>query len=291
MSFQSQLAQTLETVCLNEGLTATHIPGLQLYRCNTAVSRKPAMYAPTICVIAQGHKQIYMGDRTCRYDADNYLISSISMPLEVEIGGVTPETPYLGFSLDIDQHIVAQLLIDMEQAQASSDKADHVLVSTEVTESLLSSFLRLLGCAGKPMDIHILSTALKREIYYEVLKGPYGEVLRNCVANHTGANRISPAMHYIEQNFQTALDIDSIAKYAGMSTSSLHDHFKQVTSMSPMQYVKRLRLHRAHSLLLSGTQASEASYHVGYNSPSQFSREFKRFFGESPREIQAAIGR
>ena len=137
------------------------------------------------------------------------------------------------------------------------------------------------------MDIRVLAPNLIREIYYEVLKGPHGKMLRNCVANHSGANRIAPVVHYIENNFHQALDIETIARFAGMSSSSLHEQFKQVTSMSPMKFVKSLRLHRAHSLLLSGSLASEASYSVGYSSPSQFSREFKRFFGETPRDIQA----
>lgn len=136
------------------------------------------------------------------------------------------------------------------------------------------------------MDQEVLAPAIKREIFYEVLKGLHGNLLRNCVAHHAGANRIAPVVHYIEKNFQQPLDIDTIARYAGMSSSSLHDHFKQATSMTPMQFVKSLRLHQAHSLLLSGNPVSESSYKAGYNSPSQFSREFKRFFGNTPSDIQ-----
>lgn len=245
------------------------------------------MYAPAICIVAQGCKQLYFGEYKRRYDPNHYLINSVSMPFEAEVSDASPDAPYLGLSLELDGYMISQLLIDMEQTSLNSiEKTGEIIVATETTEHIENCFLRLLECLGNDMDIKVLAPALKREVFYEVLKGPHGDVLRNCVANHSGANRIAPVVHYIEENFHTPMDVDSIAKYAGMSSSTLHDHFKQVTSMSPMQFVKSLRLHKAHSLLLSGNSASEASYQVGYNSPSQFSREFKRFFGDSPREIQ-----
>lgn len=288
MRYNSELAETIAHLCKTDGLMESPIPGLKLFRSEISVPRAPAMYAPAICVVAQGYKQLYFGEYSRRYDPDNYLINSVPMPFEVEVRDASPESPYLGFAIEIDSYLISQLLIDMEHPNSPPEKTGEIIVSTKVTEDLQRCFLRLLRCIDNEMDMKVLAPALKREIFYEVLKGPHGDVLRNCVANHSGANRIAPVVHYIEENFHTPLDVDTIANYAGMSPSTLHDHFKQVTSMSPMQFVKSLRLHKAHSLLLSGNQASEASYQVGYNSPSQFSREFKRFFGESPRVIQAS---
>ncbi len=292
MVFSSQLAQAIAKYAVTDCITETAIPGLKFYRADVPKPRSPVIYQPAICLIAQGGKRIYFGDAERSYDPDNYLINSVTMPVEAEVTNVEPDQPYLGLSLEIDSYLVSQLLIDMEQQKPLPlQEADEIILATEVTDRLESSFLRLLGCLDNEMDLKVLAPAIRREIFYEVLTGPHGDILRNCVSNHAGANRIAPVVHYIEENFHQPLDVDTIARFAGMSSSSLHDHFKQITSMSPMQFVKSLRLHRAHSLLLSGSAATEASYQVGYNSPSQFSREFKRFFGAPPKEVVAMASR
>ena len=292
MVFSSDIARTIAQFAPADGITETSIPGLRLYRASNPVPRNPVVYQPAICLIAQGGKRIYFGDAERSYDPDNYLINSVTMPVEAEVINVEEGKPYLGLSLDIDSYLVSQLLIDMEQQNSIPLKeADEIILSTATTDPLQNSFQRLLNCLANEMDRKVLAPTIRREIFYEVLKGPHGDILRNCVSNHAGANRIAPVVHYIEENFHQPLDVDTIARFAGMSSSTLHDHFKQITSMSPMQFVKSLRLHRAHSLLLSGSQATEASYQVGYNSPSQFSREFKRFFGAPPKEVQALAAR
>jgi len=289
MHKNSPLAEAIGRACTADGYVDTEIPGLKLFRCNSDLPQQPVLYQPSICVVAQGRKQISFGDHTRCYDPDNYLINSVAMPIKAEILDVTEAKPFLGLSLDIDSYMISQLLIDMETHRFSTSQSDEIILSTAITAEFENCMTRLLACLESEMDLKVLAPTLKREIFYEVLKGPHGDILRNCVANHAGANRIAPVLHYIEENFHTPLDVGSIASYAGMSPSTLHDYFKQVTSMSPMQFVKSLRLHRAHSLLLSGNQASEASYQVGYSSPSQFSREFKRFFGESPRDVQVLV--
>ena len=291
MTISTSLAQAIQHHCPDDGLQHTRVPGLTLYRSITKVNRHPVIYAPTICVIAQGGKQIYFGNARRSYDPANYLINSVTMPVEAEVVDVHPDKPYLGLSLTIDSYLISQLLIDMEQHQEATREADEIILSTSITERLESGFVRLLNCLDNDMDLKVLAPAIRREIYYEVLMGPNGDILRNCVSSHAGANRIAPVVHYIEENFHQSLDVETIARFAGMSSSTLHEQFKQVTSVSPMQFVKSLRLHRAHSLLLSGQQAAETSFQVGYNSPSQFSREFKRFFGAAPKEILALAAR
>lgn len=291
MFYKSSLAQSIDMNCHADGVTETNIAGLNLYKSGSSIERQPVMYLPTICIVAQGQKQMYYGDYSCQYDPDNYLINSVAMPVEAEVQDASETAPYLGLSLKIDSYMVSQLLIDMEQEFTSIETNKQIIVSCKLSDHLQNCLIRLLACLSNEMDRKILAPSLQREIFYEVLKGPHGDILRNCVANHAGANKIAPVIQYIEDNYHKPLDIDAIAKYAGMSPSSLHDRFKQITSMSPMQFVKSLRLHKAHTLLLSGNPASEASYQVGYNSPSQFSREFKRFFGDSPRNIQAQVTR
>lgn len=291
MATNTELAAVIEQFGNGDGITHTEIDGFNLYRSSISVPRHPVVYDPTICVIAQGRKEINFGEQKRGYDPDNYLINSITMPLEAEVCDVSKETPYLGLSLQIDRYMVSQLMVEMDKVSEPMMPRDtyDIILSSKLNDRLNTSFIKLIQTLADPMDREVLAPSLKREIFYEVLKGPHGYLLRNCVTNHAGANRIAPVVHFLENNFHQNIDIDTISNIAGMSTSSLHEHFKQVTSMSPMQFVKNLRLHSAHSLLLTGRAASEVSYQVGYSSPSQFSREFKRLFGSSPREIQQAL--
>jgi AraC-like DNA-binding protein len=175
-------------------------------------------------------------------------------------------------------------------AASETRAAPGICISSPLTGRLRLSLIRLLRLLDDPLDCSILAPNLLYELHYEVLRGPHGYLLRNCVYNDSRSNRVAPIVHYIEENFRRSLDIDTIARVAGMSASTLHQYFREVTSMSPMQFVKSLRLHQARMLLLSGSQASEACYRVGYSSPSQFSREFKRFFGDLPSEVVRSNG-
>ena len=169
-------------------------------------------------------------------------------------------------------------------AEHSADKLD-ISLSSPLTPGLLEIVLRLINTLDDSMDARVLSPAITHELYYEVLRGPCGQLLRNCVANDAYANKIAPIVHYIERHYEQPLEIDTLAKVAGMSASSLHTKFKLATTMTPIQFIKNFRLHKARRLILSGTAAGDASFAVGYNSPSQFSREFKRLFKMSPKEV------
>lgn len=269
------------------GVHETPIDGLRLYRGDCDVPRTPVVYKPSICVVAFGQQRVFLGELAHTYDKDNYLINSLTLPIEAEVYGTAPGQAYLGQSLDVDSVLVSQLMLQMDAHNPAGTcaKGSNILGATPITEPLKQSLARLVGLTTQPMDRDILCEGIKREIFYEVLKGPLGGLLRNCVHQHNGANRIAPVVHFIEENFHRTLDIDTLSHVAQMSPSSLHEQFREFTSLSPIQFVKRLRLHRARSPLLSGTKATDASYQVGYSSPSQFSREFKRFFGCSPKDI------
>lgn len=287
MPFDSDLAAIIARHAPAEGINETPVAGLVLYRGGGDIPRQPVIYRPSICVVAQGRKHIFLGDESYRYDADNYLINSLTLPIEAEVSGTSPQRPYLGLSLDIDPEPVGQLILQMDRhaARHRGSPAEGIVAATPLTGRLHQALSRLVDTILEPMDRDILCEGIKREIFYEVLKGPRGELLRNSIRSHHGANRIAPVVHFIEQNFHRPLDIEAIAGIAQMSPSALHEHFRAATSLSPMQFVKNLRLHRARALLLSGTKASEACYRVGYGSPSQFSREFRRLFGHAPKEV------
>lgn len=293
-SFQasSVLAQIVGGRCQQDGITETSIDGLRLYRSSMCTPRQPVVYTPTICIVAQGRKQVHVGNESYGYDPDNYLINSLIFPMEAEVLDASPELPYLGLSLEIDNKIVGQLMLEMSRHSLGTgslreNQNTELVSASSLNNQLLQQVIRLVELEQNVMDRQILSEGLKREIFYEVLKGPHGGMLRNCINNHVGAHRVAHVIHFIEQNYKKPLDIETISSVANMSHSSLHDHFKEVTSMSPMQFVKSLRLHQARLFILEGTSVSEACYSVGYSSHSQFSREFKRFFGDSPKELLA----
>ncbi len=268
------------------GLSATSIPGVKLFRSECSMARHPLLYPPSISVVVQGHIQLFLGEHSKQFNAANYLISSVPMPLDLEIQNASSEFPTLGLSIELDHYQISQLLIDIPQQKANTKPTRELLVANNMTHKLQACFIRLLDCLENEMDRKVLVPLIKKEILYEVLKSPNGEILKSCVTNHASANRIAPVMHFINKNVYTPINVEKIAQASGMSPSVLYDYFKQATSMSPIQYVKCVRLHKARSLIRKGNTASHASYLVGYSSPSQFSREFKRFFGNSPRDVQ-----
>lgn len=289
MNFCSELAESIGRHIQHDGANPTAIPGLTLYTRSQLLHRTPGIYKPSICVVAQGRKRMHYGDYSHTYDPDNYLISSLTLPAEAEIIDISPDRPFLALILSIDRPIVSRLMIDMKMQTSTVEpiKPSGICISSPLTERLRDKFIRLLELLDDPLDRTILAPGLLYALHYEVLRGPHGYLLRNCVLNDARANRIAPIVHHIEEKFHRPLDVESIAKFAGMSQSSLHQYFKQATSMSPMQFVKSLRLHQARAMLLSGSLASVASYRVGYGSPSQFSREFKRFFGDLPSQVHS----
>ena len=289
MNFCSELAAAIGRHVRHDGENRTAIPGLALYMRSRPLPRTPGIYKPSICVVAQGCKRMHYGDYSHTYDANNYLISSLTLPAEAEIFGVSPEQPFLALVMSIDRPVVSRLMIDMGNHASGFERTESsgICVATPLTGRLQKKFIRLLELLDDKLDQVILAPGLLYALHYEVLRGPHGHLLRNCVLHDARANRIASIVHYIEENFDRPLDIESIARTAGMSQSSLHQYFKQATSMSPMQFVKRLRLHQARMLLLGGSPASVASFRVGYGSPSQFSREFKRFFGDLPTQVHS----
>ena len=269
---------------IEEGITDTGIENFDIYRVSQPYERTSMMLEPAIYIIVQGRKSVYLGNQEIVYDGNNYIIGSAKMPIETELKKVSPEKPYLGMSLFIDPALISELLVDTDEYISWPDHAvtDRILTAASIDQDLVQSLLRLLDIIGDPLKVKILGKSLVREVFFNILKGERGYVLRNCVLHHASAHKIVPIIQYLEKHFLEPLGIDDIARYAGMSSSSLHSQFKTATSLSPIQFLKKLRLHRAHSMLMEGVSPGDAAFESGYGNQSQFSREFKRQFGFLP---------
>src|SRR5512147_2188983 len=261
----------------------TAIPGLILARRNVPSEPVSIMYEPRICVIAQGAKRVQLGDDAYVYDANRFLLTSVDLPTFVQIIKASPEKPYLGLVLDIDKREISQLMVDSNLPPPRPQQSSRGMATGGVTLPLLTAFQRLIDLLDEPKDIPILAPVIEREIFYRLLVSDQGARLRQMASAGSQSQQIARAIHWLKDNFTRPLRIDDLAAHVNMSTSTFHHHFRAVTAMSPLQYQKWLRLNEARRLLFSENQdATTAAFQVGYESPSQFSREYSRLFGAPP---------
>ncbi|MGC4060478.1 MAG: AraC family transcriptional regulator [Aquabacterium sp.] len=273
-----------------DGLHETAIPTLQLIRASAPAQRLPAVYEPGVVVVIQGRKQATLGNEVLVYDPLNYLVISVTMLPQGQIIEASPDKPYLCVRVNIDPREVASLMLEAGRTQPATIGTDmgRGLNVARVSEPLLDAVLRLLRLLRTPQDAAVLAPLAVREIYYRVLTGELGPQLHALAVTDGHAQRIVRAIDLLKRRYAEPVRIEEVAEAVHMSPSSLHQHFKQVTSMSPLQYQKHLRLHQARRLMLTdGLDAATAGHQVGYESPSQFSREYRRLFGAPPKaEIQ-----
>jgi AraC-like DNA-binding protein len=261
----------------------TAISGLLLYQHAEPTQPRNAMYEPCICLVAQGAKRAMLGDDTFVYDMRHYLIASVYLPTMVQIFEASQDKPCLGLVLKLDQREISQLMVDGNLPQPRAQQSSRGMVIGEVTLPLLNAVQRLLDLLDAPADIPILAPIIKREIFYRLLTGDQGARLRQLASTENQSHQIAQAIQWLKNNFTGPLRIDDLATQVNMSASTLHHHFRAVTAMSPLQYQKWLRLNEARRLMLTENQdATTAAFRVGYESPSQFSREYSRLFGASP---------
>jgi AraC-like DNA-binding protein len=265
-------------------------PGLRFYRAHGPSVPDPAVYAPSICIVAQGAKEARIGDHSFRYDPMQYLVIASHMPCRARILEATESTPYLSLSLDIGASDVRDLLIEMD-GEAKSETmvrcdASPLLRVSPVDGRFLDAVIRFVAAVADPMDRRILARPALREIIYLALQRDQGNLLRLAVEGEsTRVPAVARALRYMNSHLHDRFDVATLARSAGMSSSSLHHAFKQVTTLTPVQYLKRIRLDEARRLMMDEhCDAAEAAFRVGYASPSQFSRDFKRLFGLPPRQ-------
>ncbi|MDB6018521.1 MAG: AraC family transcriptional regulator [Pedosphaera sp.] len=268
-------------------LTPSAVPRLTLFRSNVSTALSPAMSDPVFCVLARGRKRIYLGHEEFRYDPNSYMVASLDLP----VSGQVIEAPCLGMTLALDPAMLAALLLEMPPDSEARTVTKAVAVNP-LEDDLLNPLLRLLQLLDQPGDIPMLAPLIEREILYRLLCGPRGEMLRQLALPSSQLSQISRAINLIRQRYDQAIRVDELARTAGMSPTSFHRHFRAVTAMSPLQFQKRIRLHEARRMLLSQKlDAASVSFDVGYESPSQFSREYRRLFGASPRRDAAQATR
>jgi len=282
MTIAEELIELVKAFAPSDGLHDTAIKPLQLIRVSAPAQRLPAVYEPGLCVVVQGRKHARLGSELLVYDALNYLVISVTMLPQAHVVEASEDKPYLCVRLNVDPRELGSLLLEAEAAEVSD--AGRGLRVAQVSELLLDAVLRLLRLLRTPRDVPVLAPLAVREIYYRVLTGELGSRLRALAVADSQAQRIARAIDLLKRRYAEPLRIEEVAEAAHMSASSLHHHFKQVTTLPPLQYQKQLRLHQARRLMLfDGLDAAAAGHRVGYESPSQFSREYRRLFGAPPR--------
>ncbi|MED5619930.1 AraC family transcriptional regulator [Ideonella sp. BN130291] len=288
---QAELIDLVARFTPGDGLHSTPIAPLQLIRASAPAYRLPAVYDPGLCVVVQGRKQALMGSQVFTYDPLHCLVISVTVPTVGQILEATPDRPYLCVRLNIDAREVGALMLEAPAAGEPPPPtvAQPGLQVWRVTAPLLDAVLRLLRLLLTPQDAPVLAPLAVREIYYRVLTGGLGQRLRDLAVADSHSQRIARAIDLLKRRYAEPVRVEEVAQAVHMSPSTLHHHFKQVTAMSPLQFQKHLRLHQARRLMLTeGLDAAAAGHQVGYESPSQFSREYRRLFGAPPRaEIQA----
>jgi len=278
---QTELADRIARLAPEDGMHPTAIPQLYLVRISSPQPCSPVLYEPRLGVIAQGSKLVMLSGETYRCDPLHYLVVSMTLPVIGQVIEATPEKPYLSLRLDIDLDELSALMLDAEPPAHNIDRGLYV---ARADISLLDASLRLMRLLENPRDLRVLAPASLREIFYRVLIGDLGHRLRDLATAGSRSNRIARAVSHLRERYQQPLIIDELARTLHMSASSLHHQFKAATTMSPLQFQKQLRLHEARRLMLmEGLEANTAAHRVGYESPSQFSREYKRLFGAPPR--------
>jgi len=284
------LLELLKAHTPGPGTHETFWPGLSLLRATEPMPRMPMVYDASLCLVAQGKKRVHFGGKTYRYDPMRYLVVSLPLPVEAEIPEATPEAPLLALVLGIDVAEVGQLLLEMEEADVPlreplGRRAPPGIYVSPIHEELAEAITRMVAVATDRARAKVLGPGVMREVLFHLLRGEQGERLRQLALNAGAGRSVARVVRHLQEHFDEPTDVDSLARMAGMSPSTLHRSFKEVTALTPIQYLKSLRLHRARVLMLSdGLNAGEAAYRVGYQSQSQFSREFKRLFGATPRQ-------
>lgn len=283
---KQKIKQLLEGQINAEGMVETGVRGVQLFRVTESIQCAPAVYEPAIIAIVSGTKEAILDGKRYAYDSNQYMCCTMSMPVEAGTPNASVETPLLGIYIALDTKVMTELTIEMQSISAAKQASERGsqqqgLVLARWDDNFSEALLRLLQLVGNPTDTAILGESRLREFYYAVLKGEAGSATRRAFGV---GNEIAHAIKYLSSRLGQNVTIDDIATKVGMSRAVLHRKFKQATTMSPIQFIKAMKLNNAAMRIAAGTNVSEAAMEVGYVSSSQFSREFKRMYGQSPKQ-------
>ncbi|MFZ0064400.1 MAG: AraC family transcriptional regulator [Pyrinomonadaceae bacterium] len=263
--------------------TVEVFPGFRLSRASSPTEPVRSVYQPSFCFVAQGSKRVLLGEQVFRYDPEHYLIYTVDLPLTFQVEKASKDRPYLGFQLDLEPALVASVIMESGIRFKKGDASTKAMNVSSVDADLLDAVVRLVRLVETPAQCKVLAPLIIREIIYRLLIGGQGARLSHVLALGGDARRISKAIGRLREHFDEQLKMEEIARELGMSVSGFHHHFKSVTSMSPLQFQKHLRLQEARRLMLGeDMDAASAGFRVGYQDPSHFSREYKKHFGAPP---------
>jgi len=281
---RAELAAMIDRITVTDGARETAIPRLTLARASHMQHPVHAIHEPAFCVLAQGSKRVLLGDEVYIYDSSQYLVVSQNLPVSGQVIDASPEAPYLGLLLSFDVKDIAALALDLQLGETLPVRASQRGIFTgELSTTLLDPVLRLVGLLDSPEDVPALAPLITREILYRLLKSADGWRLAQMAVVDSHSHRIAQAISVLSMRFQEPLRVEDLADEVHMSVSSLHQHFKAVTAMSPLQFQKQLRLQESRRIMISEhVDAATAGHRVGYESQSQFNREYSRFFGLPP---------
>lgn len=297
---QSELAALLDRLTPHDGTHETAIAPLKLYRASAPLEPIHALYKPSLCLIARGSKQVMLGESVYLYDPSHFLLVAVDLPVISQVAQATPEEPYLSLSLDIDPRQISALVTELSLPAAPAPPLERGAlekgapqrgIAVGCMDALLSdTVVRLLRLLDTPQHVPVLAPLIEREILYLLLASEQGAALRRMAFAGGEMEGVIKALHRLKDCFAEPLRVEDLAREAHMSPSVFHQHFKAVTALTPLQYQKRLRLQEARRLMLGeAVDAATAGFQVGYESPSQFSREYHRLFGDSPRRDTARL--
>ncbi|WP_311083589.1 AraC family transcriptional regulator [Paenibacillus polymyxa] len=283
MEKQAELARLIERFSNQDGVLTTAIPSLHFVRSSNTTVPIHQVHEPALCIVAQGRKVVMLAEESYHYGTFDYLVVSVDLPISGQVIQASAEAPYLCLRLNFDPHQVLDLIKESAFPTSPMPDSRRGLYVSQTNSLLLDAVVRLVHLLENPQDVPVLAPLVIREILYRILQGNQGESLKQLVMTGSHSNRIAEVIKRIKQDYDKPLRIEELSKLANMSPSSLHRHFKEVTAMSPMQYQKQLRLQESRRLLLSeSADAADVGFQVGYESPSQFSREYARMFGLPP---------
>lgn len=286
---RAELARKIAEHALLLGENSTAISGLSLYRRTEPTSCSLATYEPSVTVFVQGRKRVNLAGNIYLCDGSSFLLSSIDVPAESQIIDASEQLPLLSMFLRLDMPMVREVISRDELPERESSIQSHGIAVGETTVGLLAACYRLIELLDTPEDVPFLGHLIQREIVYRILRTPQGERLRAIATTGDLSHRTARAISWLRANFAKPLHMEELATVARMGVSTLHHQFRALTAMSPLQYQKQLRLQNARQrMLMDGLDATSAAYAVGYESVSQFSREYRRFFGQPPmRDVRA----
>ena len=286
MSHSKTLAELISEISPRDGINTTSIPQLLTVKVSASQHTMPTFYEPLICLVGQGEKECFVGEQQFKYGPGKFFANFLPMPVSTSINGASKDTPYLCASLKIDLVKLAEMVLKVERQRVTTLSNDNTEVSCiavgDTCEELTDAFVRLLSASKDPLSASVLSESIIDEIYFRLITSKYGRGLRELLNQYGEVQSLSKVVSYIHENISSPIQVTELSTIANMSKTTFFNAFKKLMHVSPNQYIKSTKLQKAQELLQRGNQATQVSYQVGYNSFSQFSREYKRFFGFPP---------